>query len=73
MSYTLSFRDEQKCEHCFYWIVFSTSIHRKINFNSLRLFSYFGMSINCRSWVCKLHNLLVTCAETEAIPMFEGF
>ena len=40
-------------------------------------FSYFGMSINCRSWVCKLHNMFLTCVETEGkcveISMFEGF
>ena len=32
-------------------------------------FSYFGMSINC-SWLCKLRNIFLTCAETEAISMF---
>ena len=36
-------------------------------------FSYFGMSINYRSWVCKLHNMFLICAETETISMFEGF
>ena len=36
-------------------------------------FSYFGISTNCRSWVCKLHSIFLTCAESEAISMFEGF
>ena len=36
-------------------------------------FSYFGMSINYRSWVCKLHNMFLICAETETISMFEGW
>ena len=36
-------------------------------------FSYFGMSINFRSWVFKLHNMFLICAETETISMFEGF
>ena len=35
-------------------------------------FSYFGMPINCKNWVCKLHNIFLICAETEAISMFEG-
>ena len=73
LSYILRFRHDQISEHCFYWIVFSTSIYRKVNFNSLQLFSYFGMSINCRSWVCKLRNIFLTCAEIEAVSIFEGF
>ena len=36
-------------------------------------FSYFGMSMNFSSWVCKLHKIFMTCAETKAISMFEGF
>ena len=36
-------------------------------------FSYFGMPINCRRWVCMLHNIFLTCAETKAISMFKGF
>ena len=37
------------------------------------VFSYFGMSINCRSWVCKLHNIFLIFAATEAISMPKGF
>ena len=37
------------------------------------VFSYFGMSINCRNWVCKLRNIFMIFAETEAISMPEGF
>ena len=36
-------------------------------------FNYFGMSINCRSCVCKLHKIFLTCVEAEAISTFEGF
>ena len=36
-------------------------------------FSYFRMSIICRNWVCKLHNIFLTYTETEANSMFEGF
>ena len=36
-------------------------------------FSYFGVSINFSSWVCKSHNIFMTSAEIEAIPMFQGF
>ena len=36
-------------------------------------FNYFGVSINCMSWVGELHNIFLTCAETEAISMFEAF
>ena len=35
--------------------------------------NYFGMSINCRSCVCKLHKISLTCVEAEAISTFEGF
>ena len=35
-------------------------------------FSYFGVSINCRSWVCKLHNIILTCAETHCIVIYES-
>ena len=36
-------------------------------------FSYFGVLINCRSWVWNLHNIFLRCAETVAISMFKDF
>ena len=39
----------------------------------LILFSRFGVEVNWRNWVCKLRNILLTGAETEAISIIEGF
>ena len=39
----------------------------------LYFFSYFCVPINCSSWVCKLHNIFLACAENEEISIFGGF
>ena len=36
-------------------------------------FSYVCWSVNCMSWVNKWNNFFLTCTETEARFMFEGF
>ena len=36
-------------------------------------FSHFDVSMNCKSWICKSHNIFLRCPEIEAISMFEGF
>ena len=63
----------QISEHCFYWLVFSTGISRKLISTVCYIFSYFSISINCRSWVCKLHNIFPTCGETEAYLYLRAF
>ena len=51
-----------------------TDIYRNIFFNSLLLFfSYICWSVNYMSWISKLHNFFLTCLETEARFIFEGF
>ena len=64
-----------KCEdiHCLCWKVFSTDICRKIFFNSCYFFSYICWSVNYMGWVSKFKNVLMTCTETEARFIFEGF
>ena len=42
-------------------------------FNSLLIFSYISLSVNCMSWVSKFHNFFLTCSETEARFIFEIF
>ena len=42
-------------------------------FNSLLIFSYISLSVNCMSWVSKFHNFFQTCSETEARFIFEIF
>ena len=36
-------------------------------------FSYICWSVNCMSWVSKFNNFFLTCTETEARFIFEGF
>ena len=36
-------------------------------------FSYICWSVNCMSWVSKFNNFFLTCRETEARFIFEGF
>ena len=36
-------------------------------------FSYICWSVNCMSWVSKFNNFFLTCRETEAKFIFEGF
>ena len=36
-------------------------------------FSYICWSVNCISWVSKFNNFFLTCTETEARFIFEGF
>ena len=36
-------------------------------------FSYICWSVNCISWVSKFNNFFLTCRETEARFIFEGF
>ena len=36
-------------------------------------FSYICWSVNCMSWVRKFNNFFLTCTETEARFIFEGF
>ena len=36
-------------------------------------FSYFDEPINCKSWVCKLHNIFLTYSETEAAFILRAF
>ena len=71
--YSLHFENVKIHKHCLYWKVFSTNIYRKIYFNSLLVFSYICWSVNCMSWVSKLNNFFLTCRETEARFIFEGF
>ena len=59
-------------KHCLYWKVFSSDIYRKIYFNS-SFFSYICWSVNCLSWVSKFNNFFLTCTDTEARFIFEGF
>ena len=60
----IMFQTQPDLWHCFYWIVYNagTLILRVCYF-----FSYFGVSINCRSWAFKLRNIFLTCAENKAI------
>ena len=51
----------------------STAIIGRLISTVCDFFNYFGMSINFRSWVCKLHKIFLTFSETEAISMPEGF
>ena len=37
------------------------------------LFSYICWSVNCMSWASKFNNFFLTCTETEARFIFEGF
>ena len=71
--YTLRFRYRWTCQNCFHCILFNTGIYRKVTFNGLLLFSYFSVSINCRSWACRLHNIFLSYSESEVISMFKGF
>ena len=73
INYSLHFENVKIHKHCLYWKVFSTNIYRKIYFNSLLVFSYICWSVNCMSWVSKLNNFFLTCRETEARFIFEGF
>ena len=73
VNYSLHFENVQIHKHCLYWKVFSTDIYRKSYFNSLLLFSYICWSVNCMNWVSKFNNFFLTCMETEARFMFEGF
>ena len=36
-------------------------------------FSYICWPVNCMSWVSKFNNFFLTCTETEARLIFEGF
>ena len=36
-------------------------------------FSYICWSVNCMSWVSKFNNFFLTCTETEARFIFQGF
>ena len=36
-------------------------------------FGYICCSVNCMSWVSKFNNFFLTCMETQAIFIFEGF
>ena len=69
----LHFENVKIHKHWWYWKVFSTDIYRKIYFNSLLLFSYICWSVNCMSWVSKFNNFFLTCTETEAEFILEGF
>ena len=71
--YLIMFQHGKIHEVCFYWNVFSTDIYRKVNFYCLLPFYLLDVSIKCRIWVCKLHNIFLNCSKTEAISIFEGF
>ena len=73
INYSLHFENVKIHRHCLYWKVFSIDIYRKIYFNSLLLFSNIYWSVNCMSWVSKFSNFFLTCTETEARFIFEGF
>ena len=72
-NYSLYFENVKIHKHCLYCKVFRTDMYRKTYFNSLLLFSYICWSVNCMSWVSKLNNFFLTCRETEARFIFEGF
>ena len=73
INYALRFGSVKINKNCLYWSVFSTNINRKIIFNCLLLFKPFCWSVNYMSWVIKFHNFFLTCSETEARCIFEGF
>ena len=69
----LHFENVKIHKHCLYWRVFSTDIYRKMYFNNLLLFSYICWPVNCMCWVSKCNNFFLTCMETEARFIFDGF
>ena len=73
VNYVLLFGSVKIHKHCLYWNVFSTDINGKIIFNCLLLFKPLFWSVNYVSWVSKFHNFFLTCSETEARCIFEGF
>ena len=66
VNYVLHFESVKIYKHCLCWNVFSTDIYGKIVFNYLLLFKPFLL-------VSKLWELSLTCSETEARCIFEGF
>ena len=73
VNYSLHFEHNKIHKHCLYWKVFSTDIYRKIFSTVCCFFSYICWSVNCMSWVSKFNNFFLTCTETEARFIFEGF
>ena len=73
INYSLRFGSVKIHKHCLYWKLFITDIYSKIFFSSLLFFSYICWSVNCMSWMSKFHNFFLTCTETEARFIFEGF
>ena len=74
INYALHFGSVKIQKHCLYWSAFSTDIYKKIIFSTVCYFlSYFGWSLNCMSQVSKFHKFFLTCLETEARFIFEGF
>ena len=69
----LHFENVKIRKHCLYWKVFSTDIYIKIYLNSLLLFNYICRWVNCMSLFSKFNYFFLTCTETEARFIFEGF
>ena len=75
-NYSWHFGSVKIHKNCLYWKVFSTNIYTYIvkNFSTVFcFFSYICWSVNYMSWVSKFHKFFLTCSETEARFIFEGF
>ena len=72
VNYVLCFGRVKIHKRCLYLSVFSTDINGKIIFNCLVLYRPFLLVSKLYQLVSKFHNFL-TCSETEARCIFEGF
>ena len=72
VNYALHFGGAKIHKNCLYWSVFSTDVYRKIAFNRLLLFKLFMLVSKLYESVNSKFSFL-TCLETEARFIFEGF
>ena len=69
----LHFENVKIDKHCLYLKVFNTAYIERFTSKVWCFFSYICMLVNCMSWVSKFSNFFLTCWETEARFIFEGF
>ena len=69
----LHFENVKIHKHCLYWKVFGTNIYGRFISTICCFFSYIYWSVNCMSWVSKFKKIFLTCTESEARFIFEGF
>ena len=74
INYSLHFESVKIHKHCVYirWYLVLTYMERLLS-TVCWLFSHICLSVNCISWVSKFNNFFLTCLETEARFIFEGF